>query len=127
MVKLAIMECERETRENLVLFWTLFNEAMKEASKDDTKFFNPCGFICDEAGANWKSLEEVYGRNVLERTKGCEFHFMQSVHRHANKLTSRKSKHKFKKLANALREVATPAAFQTAHSEMPWSHVKRSW
>ena len=37
MVKQAIMECEKETRENLVLFWTLFNEAMKEASKD-TKF-----------------------------------------------------------------------------------------
>ena len=77
--------------------------------------FDPCGFICDEAGANWASLRTVFGQEVLQRTKGCELHFLQSLHRHANTLSSRKSKHRMKKLGNHMKEAATPAAFQAAH------------
>ena len=118
MVKLPIMECNSENEENLILFWNLLNEVIRRESGNKYTFFDPCGFICDEAGANWASLKSVFGDDVLQRTKGCELHYLQSLHRHANTLNSRKSKHNLKKLGNNLREAATPAGFQAVYDSI---------
>ncbi len=118
MVKLALMECNSENEENLILFWNLLNEVIRRESGNEYTFFDPCGFICDEAGANWASLKSVFGDDVLQRTKGCELHYLQSLHRHANTLNSRKSKHNLKKLGNNLREAATPAGFQAVYDSI---------
>lgn len=53
------------------------------------------------------ALAKVYGEDALSRTIGCQFHFKQSVNRHANKLTSDKSKAILKKLADNLMQSAT--------------------
>ena len=46
--------------------------------------------MCDENGANFKGLEEVFGQSVLEegRIVTCVFHFKQFVHIHARRLWS---------------------------------------
>ena len=40
-VTLAVMEAETEDTENVILFWTLFNEVLKKVSGDKGKMFNP--------------------------------------------------------------------------------------
>ena len=110
MIPLAIMECMGETTKNVTLFFQLFNDIIKSVSEEQSAF-NPIGFITDEAGANIAGLVNVFGDTVKERLKGCEFHFLQSVQRHCVHLVSRKSKRKFKKLANDLRTVSTPLQY----------------
>jgi len=48
--------------------------------------FNPTGFVADEHHANWTSIRNVFGAAVVNRMVSCEFHFKQSVQRHAKYL-----------------------------------------
>ena len=95
----------------MTLFFKLFNELVESVSQDKNTF-NPIGFITDEAGANIAGLVSVFGDDVKERLKGCEFHFLQSVQRHTVHLESRKSKRKFKKMANELRTMSSPLQYE---------------
>jgi hypothetical protein len=83
MICLALMICERENTESLNIFWNLFQKMLKEVSGINTYAFNPKGFICDENAANFKAIEQCFGQEGLEKTKTCEFHYLQSVHRHS--------------------------------------------
>ena len=74
--------------------------------------------MADEAGANWAALVNVFGADVLSDTVGCQFHFKQSVNRHANKLNSNKSKAQLKKLANHLMLSATPSTYSKCLGKM---------
>ena len=76
------------------------NEVLQKVSGDTEKKFNPFGWMADEAGA------------------GCQFHFKQSVNRHANKLTSDKSKAKFKQLADCLMQAATSSLYRKCLDRM---------
>ena len=96
IVTLATMECEDETTDTLATFWQLFNKVLQEVSGNPSKLFNPFGWMADEAGANWAALSRVFGQEDLNRTVGCQFHFKQSVNRHALQLNSSRSKVKLK-------------------------------
>ena len=111
VITLATMECEKETTKTFTTFWNLFNEALKKVSLDSKVVFNPFGWMGDEAGANWTALAVVFGEDAINRTLGCQFHFKQSVNRHANKLNSDKSKAKLKQLADSLMRSATPSLY----------------
>ena len=45
------------------------------------------GFIVDEHNANWCSINNVFGREGTDRTYSCEFHFKQSLTKHARKVS----------------------------------------
>ena len=56
------------------------------------KKFNLIGWMADGAVSNWAAIGNVFGQNSFNHIVGCQFHFKQSVNRHANKLSSDKSK-----------------------------------
>ena len=91
IVRIASMDIKAtEDTKTIATFFNLLNEAIKEVSEGKKDRFNPVGFVCDENGANFKALHQVYGPTVLEpgRILTCVFHFKQSVHTHARRLKS---------------------------------------
>jgi hypothetical protein len=113
---LAVMEAEEENTANLTMFWKLLNEMLQDFTGIDGYKFNPYGFIADENHANWNSLRAVYGDSVLDRVVSCEFHYKQSVERHAKKLV--KDSEKFKTVAHGMLQALTVTEFQLACSQM---------
>ena len=79
-VPLAVMECTKEDEKHITRFWKEFNEARKVANEINAKF-QPIGWVTDMALANFSGLQMIYDEEVLEKIKGCEFHYKQSVNR----------------------------------------------
>ena len=48
----------------------------------------------------------------------CEFHFKDSINKHANKLNSNNSKSRFKSLANDLLTAVSPFSYKHAYGKM---------
>ena len=84
-LRLATMECEGENSENIKLFYTILDEALKSIYGGETKF-NPVGIMSDEAGAFWKASYH-FPKEIRDNSVSCEFHFKQSVNRHADVLS----------------------------------------
>ena len=76
------MQCKQEDKENIEIFWCIFNKASKEMHGDDEKFF-PAGWCTDMASGNFIGLVKIYCEDILGTVKGCEFHFRDSVNRKA--------------------------------------------
>ena len=79
-VSLATLECKHEDSRHVELFWNLFNHCFKEADKTFLRF-NPIGWCTDMAGCNFNGLQQVYGEHILNKIKGGEFHFQESINR----------------------------------------------
>ena len=79
LLRLATMEVKGETSENVVLFWRLFNEVLAEVKGEPGYQFNPCGWITDEAGANFNGIGMVYGQQALQKSYSCRFHYTQCL------------------------------------------------
>ena len=75
MKRLASMEVERETAENVELFFNIFNEALREYTGDPNYVFNPAMFVSDEAGAIHQGMNRVFGDAFLEKISTCQWHF----------------------------------------------------
>ena len=75
MKRLASMEVERETAENVELFFTIFNDALREYTGDPHYVFNPAMFVSDEAGAIHQGMYRVFGDAFLEKISTCQWHF----------------------------------------------------
>ena len=73
------MEVKGETNENVALFWRLFNEVLAEVKGEPGYQFNPCGWITDEAGANFNGIGMVYGQQALQKSYSCRFHYTQCL------------------------------------------------
>ena len=78
---LAIMECEHENTENIILFFNTLNAMLREHTGDPSYKFNPCGIIVDEGGANWKAIRDVFGCDSKTRVVGCQWHFLNCARR----------------------------------------------
>ena len=52
VVKIATMECETESTETMVIFWTLLNEVLEQFTGKKGYKFNPKGWAVDEHGGN---------------------------------------------------------------------------
>jgi len=63
----------------------LLNEILIKVSGEK---FNPVGFVADENHANWISLNNIFWKEVIDRVVSCEFHYKQSVQRHAKGVVS---------------------------------------
>ena len=92
-------------------FWRTFNEAFKRANGTE-KCFSPTGWFSDMTSANFNGLSTIYGVDVLEKVKSCEFHFKQAVERKIRGFAG--SRDQFKKLAYGLLYAATPEAYENS-------------
>ncbi|XP_028417757.1 uncharacterized protein LOC114542281 [Dendronephthya gigantea] len=109
-VSLAVMEAENEDTQNIALFWNLFNEVLRKVSRNNNARFNPTGWCTDMAGANLAGLSEVYGNDVRQRIKSCEFHFKDHRNKNPRKLRPEDAE-EFKPLCEELLEAATEAQY----------------
>ena len=65
ILRLASMELRSENYLDISLFLCLFNEMLAEISDRLGYKFNPQYFVCDEGGANYKAVHEVYGEDFV--------------------------------------------------------------
>lgn len=117
-VVLASMECKSESTETVALFWSLFNEMLSKVTGEQGFVFNPRGWCSDMAGSNLQGIKQVFGEGALHKVKGCEFHFKECRNRHARTLKNEETRHKFKKLCDALLSTATPPAYYSAKEDL---------
>ena len=117
-VILASMECESESTETVAQFWSLFNEMLGKVTGQPDYKFNPRGWCSDMAGSNLQCLKTVFGKDALQKVKGCEFHFKECRNRHARKLRTEESRNNFKRLCDALLVAATPAAYNSVKDNL---------
>ena len=107
MLRLASMEIRSENYRDIALFLTLFNEMLATVKNEPGYKFNPRYFICDEAGANYKAIAEVYGAKfAATRVKGCQWHFKSGVKNHMSKLQP-SDQESFIQTCNSLCDVTT--------------------
>ena len=68
MIRLASMEIRSENHIHIAAFFRLFNKMVGEENYK----FKPHYFVCDEGGANYKAIREVYGDEFCKaRVKGA--------------------------------------------------------
>ena len=73
--------------------------------------FNPRYFVCDEAGANYKAIADVYGTEFSAiRVKGCQWHFKSDVKNYVSKLKP-EDQETFVSTCNVLCDVTTVADY----------------
>ena len=68
------------------------------------------------ASCNFIGLVKTYGEYVLQYIKACEFHFCDSVNRHANKFGDESET--FKKYARQLLTSSTPEAHEISCQQL---------
>ncbi len=116
IVKLATMECKEEDTRSVRIMWELFNKVLQTMSSQTFYKFNPCGWMVDEAGSNWKGLKE-YGDNVQTRIVSCQFHYQQRRNDHRRKLPTQEERDMFTELSNELFTAVTPSAFMESYEK----------
>ena len=75
VLMLAVMETESENTEMVTLFFNLFKECFKELTGDKSYNFLPYGFMVNEAGANFNTIQAVFGKEMLVHTVIYQWHF----------------------------------------------------
>ena len=87
ILQLVSMELRSENHKDIALFFSLFNEILSTVSGVPNYKFNPRYFVCDEAGANYKAITELYRAEFSAICmKGCQWHFKSDVKNHVTKL-----------------------------------------
>ena len=61
MIRLASMEIRSENHIHIAVFFRFFNKMVGEVKGEENYKFKPRYFVCDEGGANYKEIQEVYG------------------------------------------------------------------
>ena len=86
--------------------------------------FNPQYFVCDEGGANYKAVREVYGEDfVRHRVKGCQWHFKSDVKNHINKVGP-SHRERFAEICNEMCHITTVSAFNDLLKKFSVKHAK---
>jgi len=83
----------------------------------------PCGWMADEAGANWAGLREVFGSSVISRAISCQFQCQQSC----LELNSSKSKTEFKQLARGFMKSDTLSGFAQRNASIRYNKTTQAW
>ena len=117
LIPLATMETEQENSLTIELFWSYFNDILRKVSGSKDYVFNPRGWITDMAGCNMEGLKIVFGPDVLERVKTCEFHFKQCRNRQARKFQE-EARRQFKSLCGALLEAQSSTSYEKAKEDL---------
>lgn len=114
-IPLAVMECKHEDSDNVDRYWTLFQRAFANVN-GPAAVFSPMGWVCDMAGANFNGLARVFGEEVLNKIKGCEFHFKDSVNARAKNLNGKAEI--FKSIANRMLEAESVEGYTEAYESL---------
>ena len=77
VMRIVTMEAMHEDTPTMILFFNLLNEVLQKVSGKPKYKFNPCRFYVDEAGCNKNAISRVFGRDALNRTVTCQWHFLQ--------------------------------------------------
>ena len=118
ILRLTSMEIRSENHTDIALFLRLFNEILSQVSGRTGYKFNPRYFVCDEGGANFKAIREVYGEEfVRQRVKGCQWHFKSDVRKHINKV-GQCHRQRFQEICDEMCRVTTVAAFKELITEL---------
>ena len=117
-IPLAVMDCESENTENVVIFWKVLNECIQLESGETGIAFNLHGFCFDMAACNREAGVEVYGNGFLDKIKSCEFHFKQCRNRHRQRLSNPDDRERFTKLTDALLTALTIEAFEELFEDL---------
>ena len=117
VVPLATMETEHENSLSVEIFWRYFNEVLRKVSGSNDYVFNPRGWITDMAGSNMEGLKRVFGQEVLERVKTCEFHFKECQNRQARRFHE-EVRRKFKSLSTALLAAQSSTSYNKAKENL---------
>ena len=65
------------------------------------------------SAANFSGLERIYGETVMDKIKGCEFHYKKSINKYAKELKD--DGENFKEYANDLLTASTPEAYEAGY------------
>ena len=114
-IPLATMECFGETTATIEQLWREFNKVYREANATEDKF-EPHAWITDMAQANFSGLIKIYGEEVMNKIKGCEFHYRASVDHKCKNVGD--LGYDFKYLATELLESSTKEAYKASHDKL---------
>ena len=81
MKRLLSMDCKRETKDMVSLFFQLFNSALQDFPGDPKYMFNPVMVVTDGGGAIHQGLHTVFGDEFLDRISTCQWHFKKCTWR----------------------------------------------
>ena len=118
-LRLANMEVRSENTEGIALFFRLVNTMLQEVLQDESYLFNLACFMCDELGANFITIQEVYGTAEVAKTRtfSCQWHFKRDAHLRANKLPA-EFREKFVQLTSEMCSAATVKKYQDLCEEV---------
>ena len=84
---LASIEMGTENSEDISIILGLFNEVCAKVTEKQGYKFNPRALVCDEGGANFKTIKKVYGEEfVKDCIFGCQWQFTSDAQSKANEL-----------------------------------------
>lgn len=108
LLSIATCEMKEEDTGAQILFWEMLNAVMERSGHNNADF---CGFMADEAQANWRAVRTVYNGgadNVMSgRERSCLFHWEQSLVRHTNSYVPKEQMAQHKILCENWRAAAT--------------------
>ena len=140
IIRLCSMDILRESTEDLVCCFSLWNEVLSTVNRVPGYKFNPKTFICDEAGGNHQALKKIYDiEGDGEKVHTCLMHFKQNVLK-KRPFVPAEDKKKFDELTQELANVATVAEYKRIRQELitlagsnvhlkswiPWWDARRS-
>ena len=112
MRHLATMDVEKENKDMVVLFFQLFNKVLAEYKGEPGYKFNLMMICCDEAGANWQAIREVYSEEFYKnKVAGCQWHFIQCAEHQLHNIDPNEHK-TFMDAVHALCKVATVTEYK---------------
>ena len=116
-VSLATMECPAEDSVNVEAFWRKFNKAYSERHNISDKFHPKAGWVTDMAESNFIGLKMMYGEDVMDDVKACEFHYLQSVDK-VSKSWSDDDIEVFKGICNNVLKASNKTAYKHEHGRL---------
>ena len=117
MKRLASMDCHRETKDMVALFFELFNSALRDYTGNPDYVFNPAMLVTDEAGAIHQGLHEVFGHEFLERISTCQWHFKRCAWRQIIHVRE-DDRATFRKTINAICKATTALEYELLAATM---------
>lgn len=122
LLTIATYEMKEEDMEAQCLFWDSLNEVME---KNGCKPADFCGFMADEAQANWNAIRHVFNNGkdniLIGRERSCLFHWEQSMVGHTIKYIVSTSQFEHKQMCEKWRMAPSR---ETAASE---ARLIRQW
>ena len=112
MKMLGIMDAMKEHSDHIELFFTLFNEALRDYLDDPKYMWDFHLIMMDEKGANFEAIERVFGPEFWHtKSVSCQWHFMHCAEKYLGKVDESDQK-KFREWCQKLLEAHTKTDYR---------------